>query len=576
MPVEIDLNLLPPHVQVASYRPQRIKRYQDNKLIEALPSPLDEQGIFEALELYPDFSEDQREWIGYERIQETLGLLNIMFPLTSHIYLATTLDARIREGLVGRKPHSRNHAAIFQDIYRFQREGIPFRQSHNTVATASSEALLAIPGMGKSTTIRRVLASYPQVIYHPDAHLFQVTYLHIEMPREGASFKSLGIQIISQLDQLIPDAGYYERYVSKGRFSGLNLLHIASRLMNEHYLGLLVVDEIQNITKSSGDDQVMMTDLVSLCNVSRIPQLYVGTNQASKVLTKDLRQARRSIGPGLGDWSPLPKWNRADVDGKLVNVAGEWHDFIDQLWRYQWTRKSVPLTEELYNTIFDCTQGVIDLALKLFIIAQVRAMLDGTETLSKELLLDVFRKDMHFVHEIVGALASGNPKKLSKFPDVEPFDLSDYVQRMVNRYLSSKKRNPAASARPGAPDFLARLEGAARLLGMNEADAEAAAKVVADQGTARNMYEAAAQLAKNATEPLRKAPSKSPKKADKLSAAVEGLDLSERPLDYRNALVDAAVAASAAATTGSKKMSVLDALVKRGMVRDIESLIPIE
>ncbi|ANH66668.1 ATP-binding protein [Mitsuaria sp. 7] len=572
MPIEMDLSLLPPHVEVANYKPQRIKRFQGNPLIEALPVALDEDEIFESLELYPEFDSEQREWKNFERIQELLGLMNVMFPMTSHIYLATTLDARLRAGLVGRKPQSRGHAAIFQEIYKLQREGITFRQTHHTVVMGSSEALLAIPGMGKSTTIRRVMARYPQVIYHPRAHFFQVTYLHIEMERDGASFKALAVQIITQLDSLIPDADYYEKYVAKGRHSGKTLLHIASRLMNEHYLGLLVVDEIQNITNKGGDEQVMMTDLVSLCNVGKIPQLYVGTNKASRIMKLDLRQARRSIGPGLGDWSPLPKWESKEEDGKLIDEPGEWHDFIDRLWTYQWVKNPVALTPQLYDTIYDCSQGIIDLALKLFVIAQVRAMLDQTETLSEALLLDVYKKDMHFVHEMVGALASRSPKQMAKFPDLAPFDIADYVERMMNRYLSRDKRNAAASTRPGNPDFRARLEGAARVLGLNEKDAEAAAEEVAAEGTAKDMLEAIVQLAKNETAPLRKAKAKSPNKVDKLEAAVSALNLEERPLDYRNAVVNAAKVSAQSKSTAS----ILDELIKLNMVRDIETLVPVE
>ena len=49
------------------------------------------------------------------------------------------------------------------------------------------------------------------------------------------------------------------------------------------------------------------------------------------------------------------------------------------MWKYQWTQKRAELTEDLRNALYDESQGIIDIAIKLYIMAQIKAIADGTE-----------------------------------------------------------------------------------------------------------------------------------------------------------------------------------------------------
>ncbi|WP_367185326.1 hypothetical protein [Rugamonas sp.] len=60
--------------------------------------------------------------------------------------------------------------------------------------------------MGKTTMVKRFLAAYPQVIFHRESNVYQVTYLHVEMPSDGKSVKGLAHGILAELDRLIPNA----------------------------------------------------------------------------------------------------------------------------------------------------------------------------------------------------------------------------------------------------------------------------------------------------------------------------------------------------------------------------------
>lgn len=551
----------PPHVRIAKYdTEQRIARYRGNKLIETLPKPKDETELLASLTLEPDFSEDSRDWDAHMRIHELLGLTNFMVPLAAHVQLARVIDSMMREGYVGRRPMTRDQVAIYQHIHSLERDDKPFRQSADTLTPQLSTALVGVSGMGKTTTVKRVLAHIPPVYYHPELDLFQVTYLHFEMPSDGRGTKSLATGIIERLDQLIPDSKYYDQYVAKSRASGDVLIRVAARLMNKHSVGLLIPDEVQNVANARKDEQILMSELTSLCNQCKVPQLYIGTNKANKILGLDFRQARRSLGLGLGDWGPMPQWEIvARGDGTIERRAGEWFDFVTELWKYQWVRTPVPLTDGMLNILYDCTQGVIDLAIKLFMVAQARAILDQSETLSEQLIVDVYQKDLYLIHPMVKALRDKDMKALMRYEDVAPPSASDLVADLERRYRA--QRTPAASVRPGSEDFELRLAGAAELIGMPSEDAASVAREINTDGTAKNMFEAVAQLAKKVA-PLK--PVAKPKRSkSKEATEPEVPDLADRPDDYRNAVVLAF----------RERTTVVQQLVKLGMAPDPEELV---
>jgi hypothetical protein len=559
--VSIDILTLPPHIRVANYNTnQCIARYRGNRLIEALPAPMTESELLESLRLEPDFSEEARAWDSHMRIHELLGLTNFMVPLAAHVQLARVIDSMMREGYVGRRPMTRDQVAIYQHIHSLERDNKPFRQSADTLTPQLSTALVGVSGMGKTTTVKRVLAHIPPVYYHPELDLYQVTYLHFEMPSDGRGTKSLATGIIERLDQLIPNSNYYDQYVAKSRASGDVLIRVAARLMNKHSVGLLIADEVQNIANARKDEQILMSELTSLCNQCKVPQLYIGTNKANKILGLDFRQARRSLGLGLGDWGPMPQWEHvARENGTVERRAGEWFDLVTELWKYQWVRTPVPLTDGMLNLFYDCTQGVIDLAIKLFMVAQARAILDQSETLSEQLMLDVYKKDLYLIHPMVDALRSGDMKALRRYEDITPPSAADLVADLERRYRA--QRIPAASTRPGAEDFELRLASAAQVLGLPAQDAAALASEINADGTAKNMFDAAAQLAKKVA-PLK--PVNTPKRTKaKESAELELPDLTDRPFDYRNAVVLAF----------RERTSVVQQLAKLGMAPDPEELV---
>ncbi|WP_425258151.1 AAA family ATPase [Rubrivivax sp. RP6-9] len=559
---------LPAHIELATYNTsQRQPRYQGNRLIEALPAPLSDIELFEALEFLPAFDESSREWDSADRIRELLSLTNIMVPMTSHIQLGHSLDSMLREGYVGRQPMSVEHINVYEEIHRDKqaaKSGQPFRQTHNTLPPKLSQALVGVSGMGKTTTVQRTLARYPRVIYHPDLNVYQIPWLHFEMPRDGGGVKALLQSIIEAIADLIPDNTYYEDYVLKARPTEGQLQSSVRILLNKHLVGLLIPDEVQNAANKRKSEQVVMTELTTLANKSRAPVLYIGTPKARKVLGLDMRQGRRALNLGLGDWTPLPRYSLSrDETGALVKKPGEWVDFMTQLWKYNWLRKQVPMSDGLLDVIYECTQGIIDLGIKLFIVAQARAMVDKTEMLSEQLFLAVYAEQFQVIHPMIDACIRGDREALDQYGDLELPSTEDLIQSSARQERLSKVR--AASNQPGTEEFRARLTAAAETLGISPEDASALAQQVSEEGTAKSLLDGVAQLANNARPPKAVSSGSKGKRGSKADAdalpSYPGLEA--RPDDFRNAIVLAAV----------KKTSIVEQLLQLNMVPELEDVI---
>lgn len=471
----------------AQYTPQRVARFRDNPLIEALqPSPTEER-LFELLIHRPDFAPEQRDWSTNERVCQVMGLSDFSFPLARHIQLAWTLDGMIRQGYVGREPRTAEHAKRLQAIYEAQKAGQSFINVPRTTRMAAfSTSLVGVSGMGKTRVLQRLQALYPPVIYHPKHQVWQIPFLHIETPHDGATVTGLCQAIFRKVDQLIPDADYYTRY-SNRRSSVEGLLNDVARVLHIHCVGTIVLDEIQNLEQAPKNKQSLMSLLVSASNELGVPIVFVGTNKARRVLSLDFRQARRSVGHGgLNYWDRLKRGAADEIS--------EADAFLQELWQYQWVRKPVGLTDQLADLMYHHTQGVIDLTIKLFAACQFRAMLDGTETITAQLIDDVAKTEMAMIEPMVDALRRNDLKALQAYDDIAPIDLE---KMLVSAQAKAASRSlTGASTHPGDELFTAAVSGALEALGVGSEMADALATQVENDGTATNALEGTQQAIK--------------------------------------------------------------------------------
>lgn len=546
--------LLSPSCVQASYTPQRLPHFKGNPLIEALPPTLSDEELFELFTVRPDFSPEQRTWSPSERLRMIGTLRRVLVPLSRHVELAHALDTMLRNGYVGRAPRTPEYARRCQAIYDAQKTGTRPQSSIADVTSQLSGLLMGLSGMGKTSVVKQWLTQFPEVIYHEDTNTYQVLYLHVEMPSDGSSIKGMAHAILHRMDQLIPGANYFKNYANGGRTGSDALMRSVARVLNMHFVGFIVADEIQNLANSAKGKQTVMTELVSACNELGVPILFIGTNKASKVFSLDFRQSRRASGQGLTVWDRLNA--EADEYGQT-----EWVDFLATLWEYQWVANPVPLDAQYVEYMYHYSQGVIDIAIKLFASAQARAIADGTERLTPELLANVYNTEFKLLHPMVDALRDNDVERLAQYEDIAPVGLDDIIKNAQRRM--NAKASDAYKVKRADNTFVARVAAALVSSGFGEDESTSAAREVEAEGKARNLAEGTIAAIGKLTA-LKPVPRAKAKKRDEPEPPAENFD--DRPGDYRRAIQAARLAGT----------SVYEQLCDLGMARPFEELVALD
>lgn len=376
----------------------------DNPLIRALPSLITTESVLGEFRNTPQFDIADRALSSNARIYR-VGSLNLYIePLTCHPELIESMFRVITQGYAWRNPIVsiprlvRHHYEMVMTTGRLV-PIVPPAPSH-----AGSLALFGVSGVGKTTSINRVLSFFPPVIRHPQLRgsNLQVVWIKIDCPPDG-SVNQLFHWILLEYDRLLGT-----RYAKEvGREARLDqLINKVAAVAKHHNTGVIVIDEIQfavNAAKRRGD--ALMDFFVTFANVVGVPMMLAGTPKALSLFESSFRLARRT-----GDHGAIIHTNLA--------FDAEWELFLEGLFEFQWVREPVAVTPQLSKAIYDVTQGIHSLVIRLFQLAQIAAIRDGKEKLSAASIRQLAKDRLGPVQPMLQALRSKKPKRIELYDDL--------------------------------------------------------------------------------------------------------------------------------------------------------------
>jgi hypothetical protein len=417
----------------ASYQDTRIPDHQGNPLLEALPPIyLTDAAVIDALGFWPKYQQDQRNWPDHLRAHLTQTVNRLFHPFPIHLDLRQRLDLVLRDGYVCRNPIT---SGFWQDIERHVASLTGDDPEPPQVwSQATGFVIIGISGGGKSFSVRRVLSLYPQVIIHHryqerDCSFVQLVWLMLECPNDGST-KQLCINFLQAVDTVLGttySSNYMLRYAEQNK-----LIAEMARVASLQGLGVLVVDEIQRLSVAkSGGIQKMLEFFTELVNKIGIPVILIGTYKTYSLLMEEFRLARRGAGQGDMRWEPLKE-------------DENWNMFLQSLWHYRYVKKESPLTPEVSHTLYELTCGIPDLAVKMFRLAQMRAMARGIEAVTPTVLRSISRDSFHVVAPMLDALRRRDIGFLMKVDDLLSID-----DRLVLEEMHQKLRGFQPSLRGG-------------------------------------------------------------------------------------------------------------------------------
>ena len=364
--------------------------YQGNPLIEALREEPDLKDLRKHLAFRPKYNPAVDADAPDRKRREMIEALSFFFePLPRHVDLVNGIFSMIRKGYAPRNPAW----------------GDPTAESPE--GSLESAGLFGPSGTGKTKSVRQILRLIPQVIHHSNyrgsvVDETQVTWLRVECP---ATPRALCASILEKTDDIL-GTNYDDTYGGT-RSTTSDMMPGVHRLVRNHSLGVLVIDEIQNLfTTKNRSNEELESFIVHIVNDWGVPVLLVGTSENFDVISQNFRIRRRLTG------LPQPQWGRLDQNDP------EWTLLTNALLKYRYVKKDIAV-DKLRPLLFDLTQGIPDLLRKLFTLALLHAINEKIEEITPEVLQAVMKKSLYQNDSYLDRLRRGL-KPSGDYQTVEP------------------------------------------------------------------------------------------------------------------------------------------------------------
>lgn len=363
--------------------------------------PENDRDAFRALGLHANFNPNERELPTAIRRLRVNGLRRFFIPVQSaHRRALIDITSHIFDSYGARNPITPEGQAL---LY-----GGPVTTPHR--ATISFVA--GHSGMGKSTLVDRILFYAGSQVYRhtsfrdrsfPEA---QILWLRRNVP-EHCTLATLCSTFGDYTDTILRTTQYGG--IFKRRNADRNqYINEIRKIVATNHVGLLVLDEFQNLSLMGVGAQKIIALLVNLRDELGVPIVVVGTYKALKLLEGTMSSARRLCEGGY-----------FDLERPLSHEDETWQLLCCAAWEYQWVRKPTEFTPEICDALYDVSQGISGIMLSVLAAAQLAAMEDdSSETVDAALIRKVFEERMKPLHPGIRLLQSGDPRQLDKFDDL--------------------------------------------------------------------------------------------------------------------------------------------------------------
>lgn len=337
--------------------------HEGNPFLAAMPEMLSHDAFMRAIRSLPPLPAGLKAMMPEERRQHLPMLSSLFVPMDYTYVLYDQLYRAISSTYSTR--------TVIEEIQRTNAlfRGAPFSSYATQPATGS---ILGVPGVGKTSSIRRALSLLPQVIEHEQYlgkpfFCKQVLYLNVECPSD-CSVKTLGLNIAVAIDKAIGSS--YTKQLTTLRSAAASAIATQVKVLClTHHVGLILIDEIQNaVTTAQKNKQIkpLIKFLVELTNDTCTSAFFVGTPIAEELFTSQEHLKRRTRGIRLLPFKP----------------DGAYRAFLQAIWPYQLTPTTVPLSEQLANKLYDHSGGIPAYIIKIFQASQAQALLQGESCIS--------------------------------------------------------------------------------------------------------------------------------------------------------------------------------------------------
>ena len=351
----------------------------DNKIVSQLPSMKSEKELYSELLTLPTYNNNICVKSSTERLIALSDIYDIYIPsdMTYEIY------SKLYLALLNSLKKKSTRAAVIQQGENTK--AIRNMEHRGILGGSDSFTVIGASGIGKSTAIYKSieLITENRVIEINSPYTKIIPCLVVQCPFDS-SVKGLLLEILRKADEIL-NSRYYENAL-RARATTDMLIGSVSQVALNH-IGLLVVDEIQNVVGNK-NGQSLVGMLTQLINNSGISICMVGTPKCKIFFEKEMQLARRSLGLEYG----------------VMDYDDCFYELCKILFNFQYTKTRSEMTDETVRWLYEHSGGIVSVVVSLIHDAQEIAMLDGSEELNTQSLNKAYKKRMSLMRGYIDSL----------------------------------------------------------------------------------------------------------------------------------------------------------------------------
>ena len=378
--------------------------------IKDIPEMKSGQELISALTVLPEYEESIRYENQAVRLMQLSDLYRMYIPSTmsleiySKLYLALLRSLQKKGTQVAVRQQYENCKMIHGQEYR----GI--------IGGSDSFTIIGTSGIGKSSAISRAieLITENRIIEVEEPYTKIIPCVIVQCPFDS-SVKGLLLEILRKVDEVL-ETHYYSNAL-RARATTDMLIGSVSQVALNH-IGMLVVDEIQNVVNSK-NGKSLIGSLTQLINNSGISICMVGTPECTPFFEQAMQLARRSVG----------------LQYQNMPYDTYFESFCNILYDYQYTKERTEISPAIIEWLYEHSAGILSIVVSLLHDAQEIAILNGKERLDMDTLNEAYHQRLSFLHSYIQPTVSQKSqtsKRKRKVQVREKINMKEKIQVKIS------------------------------------------------------------------------------------------------------------------------------------------------
>jgi hypothetical protein len=340
----------------AQYHEETNPEYAGNSLIMTLPELPLEVELFEKFARLPARRGDAHRHASLPYRIDALGAIqNTYVPFRRDYDAFYQIFNAMRSCYASRNPANPEVMRAIMRALAGQYDTIE-RQS-TSGGGANGLVLIGSTGMGKTSMLDRFVNFMgPQVVFHRElggrrCRWPQIKYIRVQASPTEGSLTWLAESVAARIDALL-GTRFNARF---GARVGLTkyILQI-TKACSCHLLGMLIVDDVQNISEVSKHKELFLKTLSTFMEITGIPVLLVSTYKAAPVILDDLMYASKLTARGTTEFPAF-------------ELGEDWNTFLEALWESHPFPMDVPMPGDFPRIMHWHSQGILRIARELVV-----------------------------------------------------------------------------------------------------------------------------------------------------------------------------------------------------------------